>query len=233
MGISEFVVTDICSGFTFFPDVPERTKTRWLTDAEKELARKRIEPDGFKASIGLNRTLWKRLFKNWRMYSFVLLGLSLSNSIYGSGLPYTLWLKSQPQKYGTAMVNNLSTVSSAVTIVSAFIVAFCIDFRGKRYEPALVFAVVLIFANIVLTVWDVPYGLHFFAYLALGAAVGIFPVVSTWIADAFSEDAEARAIVYAVRNTLGEVCSLVVPLVGWPVSHAPGFKGGFIWVSFY
>lgn len=197
------------------------------------MARKRIEPDGFRKSIGLDRTLWKRLFKNWRMYSFVVLGLSLSNSIYGAGLPFILWLKSQPEKYGTAMVNNLGTVSSAVTIVSALIVAFWVDLRGKRYEPALLFAIILIFATIVLAVWDVPYGLHFFAYLALGAAVGIFPVVSTWIADVFAEDAEARAIVYAVRNTLGEVCSLVVPLVGWPVSHGPRFKGGFIWVSTY
>ncbi|CAG9982734.1 unnamed protein product [Clonostachys byssicola] len=219
------------SGFIFFPDVPERTTTRWLTDVEKELARTRIQADGFQKRIGLNRSIWKRLFKNWRMYAFVLLGLSLSNSIYGAGLPFILWLKSQPERYDTAMVNNLGTVSSAVTVVSAIIVAFWIDLRQKRYQPALLFAILLIFSNVVLTVWDVPYGLHFFAYLALGAGVGGFPVVSTWIADVFSEDAEARAIVFAVRNTLGEVCSLVVPLVAWPVSHGPKFRGGYIWVS--
>ncbi|CAH0055762.1 unnamed protein product [Clonostachys solani] len=218
-------------GFIFFPDVPERTTTRWLTDEEKELARTRIKADGFQKRIGLNRSIWKRLFKNWRMYAFVLLGLSLSNSIYGAGLPFILWLKSQPERYDTAMVNNLGTVSSAVTVVSAIIVAFWIDLRQKRYQPALLFAILLIFSNVVLTVWDVPYGLHFFAYLALGAGVGGFPVVSTWIADVFSEDAEARAIVFAVRNTLGEVCSLVVPLVAWPVSRGPKFRGGYIWVS--
>lgn len=129
------------------------------------------------------------------------------------------------------MVNNLGTVSSAVTVVSAIIVAFWIDLRQKRYQPALLFAILPIFSNVVLTVWDVSYGLHFFAYLALGAGVGGFPVVSTWIADVFSEDAEARAIVFAVRNTLGEGCSLVVPLVAWPVSHGPKFSGGYIWVG--
>jgi len=115
-------------------------------------------------------------------------------------------------------------------VVSAIAVSYYTDLSGSRWEAALLAGVVSLFSNIVLAVWDVPYGLHFFAYIALGAAHGIGPLLVTWTGEALADDLETRSIVFAVQNTLGEVAGLVVPLVAWQVSHAPSFRGGFIWV---
>jgi ACS family pantothenate transporter-like MFS transporter len=110
------------------------------------------------------------------------------------------------------MVNNLGTVSSAVAVVSAIAISYYTDLSGSRWEAAVTVGVVCLFSNIVLTVWNVPYGLHFFAYIALGAAHGIGPLLVTWTGEALADGLETRSIVFAVQNTLGEVAGLVVPL---------------------
>lgn len=218
-------------GFIFFPDIPERTKSRWLTKAEKKLAMTRVEADGFKPSLGLNRTLWARVLKRWDFYTFVPLTVIFFTCLYGYNTPFLLWLKSQPEKYSTPTVNNLGTVSSAVGVVSAIAVSYYTDITGSRWPVAVMAGVVCLFSNIVLAAWDIPCGLKFFAYIALGAAHGCGPLLVAWTAEALAGDPETRSIVFAVQNTLGEVAGLVVPLVAWRVSHSPTFHGGFIWVS--
>lgn len=151
--------------------------------------------------------------------------------LYGYNTPFLLWLKSQPEKYSIPTVDNLGTVSSAVGVVSAIVVSYYTDLTGSRWPVAAIAGVVCLFSNIVLAVWDIPYGLKFFAYIALGAAHGCGPLLVTWTAEALAGDPETRSIVFAVQNTLGEVAGLVVPLVAWQVSHSPTFHGGFIWVS--
>lgn len=218
------------SGVVFFPDTPEKTKTRWLTDAEKVLARSRVEQDGFRVSLGINKTLWKRVFMRWEFYFFASIGTIFWTSLYGYGTPFVLWLNSQPDKYSVATVNNLGTITSAVSAVSALVVAFYVDIRGKRWEPAIFAGFVALFCNLVLAIWHIPVGLKFFSYIAMGAAVGVGPLLVTWTADALADDLEVRAITIATYNAFGEMMGLVVPLVAWPVSHAPTFRGGFIWV---
>jgi MFS transporter, ACS family, pantothenate transporter len=163
-------------------------------------------------------------------YIFVPLTVIFFTCLYGYNTPYILWLKSQPAKYSIPMVNNLGTVSSVVAVVSATAVSYYTDLSGSRWEAAVLAGVVCLFSNIVLTVWNVPYGLHFFAYIALGAAHGIGSLLVTWTGEALADDLETRSIVFAIQNTFGEVAGLVVPLVAWQVSHAPTFQGRFIWV---
>lgn len=217
----------------FFPDIPERTTTRWLTESEKQLARSRVEADGFKPSQGLNKSLFARVLKIKEFYIFVPLTVIFFTCLYGYNTPYLLWLKSQNGKYSVPEVNDLGTVSSAVAVVSAIAVSYYTDLSGSRWEAALLAGVVCLFSNIVLAVWDIPYGLKFYAYIALGAAHGVGPLLVTWTAEALAGDLETRSIVFAVQNTFGEVAGLVVPLVAWRVAHSPTFHGGFIWVSFH
>lgn len=215
----------------FFPDTAETTKTRWLTDSEKELAKRRLESDGHLPSKGVNLGLFRRCLKRVDFYIFVPITVVFFISLYGYNTPFILWLKSQKTKYSIPEVNNLGTVSSAVGVVTAIAVSYYTDISGSRWEAALLAGVVNIFANIVLAVWYVPYGLHFFAYIALGATHGVGPLLVTWTAEALADDIETRSIVFAVQNTLGEISGLVVPLVAWQVSHSPTFQGGFIWVG--
>lgn len=220
----------IHSGLIFFPDTPEKTKSQWLNDSESALARSRVERDGFKISLGINKTFWKRVFARWEFYAFAGIGAMFWTCLYAYSTPYILWLDSQPEKYSVGTVNNLGTVTSAVSVVFALLIAFYVDFRGRRWEPAILAGVLAIFCNMMLAVWNIPLGLKFFGYIAMGAAVGAGPLLVTWTADGLADDLEVRAITIATYNVLGEMLGLVVPLVAWPVSYAPKFRGGFIWV---
>lgn len=217
------------SGYFFFPDTADQTKTRWLTDSEKALARRRIQADGFEPAKGVNLSLFRRCLKRLDFYILVPITVIFFTCLYGYNTPFILWLKST-KKYSIPTVNNLGTVSSAVAVVTSISISYYTDIRGSRWEAAVLAGAVCLFANIVLSVWHVPYGLHFFAYIALGAAHGIGPLLVTWTGEMLADDLETRSIVFAVQNTFGEVAGLVVPLVAWRVSHAPSFRGGFIWV---
>lgn len=210
--------------------MPERTNSRFLTESDKALAIKRLEDEGFRRSTGLTKDLFKRLITNWRAYAFVSLLVIFCNMTYCEATPFILWLDSQPNKYSTALVNNISTVTNAAAAGGALIMSFYSDIRGSRLEPIILSGILCIFANLVLAIWDIPNGLKFFAYISVGWSYGTIPVLITWMAEGLAGDLEVRAISYAIYNCFGEITSLVVPLVAWPVSHAPGFRGGFIWV---
>lgn len=221
---------NVLSGFFVFPDIPERTKSRFLTKEDKALAQKRLIDEGFTPSTGLKKEIFKRLFTNWRAYGFVLLLVIFCNMTYCEATPFILWLDSQPNKYSTALVNNISTVTNAAAAGGALIMSFYSDIRGSRVEPIILSGILCIFANLVLAVWNIPDGLKFFAYISVGWSYGTIPVLITWTAEGLAGDLEVRAIAYAMYNCIGEITSLVVPLVAWPVSHGPNFRGGFIWV---
>ena len=195
------------------------------------MARQRIIADGFRPPLGVNKTLLKRVFAKWEVYAFVILCTLFSNCAYGSATPYILWLKSD-LNYSTPTVNNLGTISSAAAVVFAILTSFYIDLRLKRYEPAIIAGIFMIFSNLVLAIWKVPTGLKFFSYIALGACQGAGATLITWMADAFPDDFEVRGIVFATMNVLGEITALIIPLIAWQVSKAPRFHGGFIWVCF-
>jgi hypothetical protein len=125
----------------------------------------------------------------------------------------------------------MSTITHGAAAAGALIMSFYSDLRGSRIEPIVLSGVFCIFANLVLAVWNIPDGLKFFAYISVGWSYGTIPVLISWTAEGLANDLEVRAIALASYNTISEICGLVVPLIAWPVSKAPGFRGGFIWVS--
>ncbi|CAK7231195.1 hypothetical protein SCUCBS95973_007829 [Sporothrix curviconia] len=172
-------------GIVFFPDMPERTKSRWLTEAEKKLAVKRLQEEGF----------------------------------------------APPPTCTPSRSSTTSAPSPTPAPRVSALVTYYTDLRGKRWEPMVLAGVLCVFANIVLAVGNVLNGLKFFAYIAVVLSSGLIPVLVCWTAEGFASDLEARAVTLASYNCLGAVTGLVVPLVAWPVSKAPGFRGGFIWAT--
>ncbi|KAJ5408300.1 hypothetical protein N7509_002183 [Penicillium cosmopolitanum] len=218
-------------GFFIFPDMPDRTKSRYLSEEEKALARKRLVDEGFKPSTGLKKDLFKRVLVSWRFYAFVLTLVIFCQMTYAEATPFILWLDSQPEKYPIALVNNLSTMTNGAAAAGALIMSFYSDIRGSRLEPIILSGVLCIFANLVLSIWNIPDGLKFFAFISVGWSYGTIPVLITWTAEGLANDLELRAVSFATYNTVAEICGLVIPLVAWPVSKAPKFRGGFIWAT--
>ncbi|KAL4867469.1 hypothetical protein BDV12DRAFT_186644 [Aspergillus spectabilis] len=177
-------------------------------------------------STGLSKTLFKRVLGSWRAYAFVILLIIFCQMTYCEGTPFILWLDSQHEKYSVSLVNNMGTITNAAATAGALIMCFYSDIHGSRIEPIIFSGVLCVFANLVLSIWNIPDGLRFFAYISVGWSYGTNPVLITWTAEGLAGDLEVRAIALTSYNTFAEIAGLVVPLVAWPVSKAPGFRGG-------
>ncbi|KAK9385709.1 major facilitator superfamily domain-containing protein [Lipomyces mesembrius] len=225
------IITIPCAliGVFFCPNVPDRTRSRYLTEREKQLAVDRLLKDGFAKTRGIGRSLFKRIFGDWRIYVFFVVGNLYWMTPYPSGLPYGLWLDSQKAKYTPAMVNNLSTITYAATIVSTMICGFYSDWRQNRWETMLYGGILILICNVVLLVWNVPGGAKFFAFIGLGVANGPTNLIVPWLAEFMSHDLEARSTSIAIVNVGWVVINCVVPIIAWPIPSAPRFLGGYIW----
>lgn len=229
------IITIPCAliGVFFCPNVPDRCTSRWLTAREKDLACSRLQEDGFGKTRGVDRTLIKRIFGNWRIYVFWLLANMYWMTPYPSGTPFTLWLKADvyPTKssHDISMVDNVGTVTQAISIVSYLITGFYSDWRQNRWETIAYAGVLLLISNVILLVWDVPMGAKWFAFIANGFANGPTNLVIPWLAETYAHDLEARSAAIAICNVGWVVINLIVPLVAWPTVSAPTYKGGYIW----
>ncbi|KAK9448415.1 major facilitator superfamily domain-containing protein [Limtongia smithiae] len=224
------IITIPCAliGVFFCPNVPDRTRSRFLTPREKELCVARLLRDGFAKTTGVDKGLAKRIFGNWRIYVFFVVGNLFWMTPYPSGIPYALWLDSKPQ-YGVSMVNNLSTITYAAQIVSIMVCGFYSDWRKNRWETMLYGGVLILVCNVLLLVWNVSDGAKFFAFVGLGVANGPTNLIVPWLAEEMSHDLEARSASIAILNVGWVVINLVVPLVAWPTSSAPRYFGGYLW----
>ncbi|KAK7203713.1 pantothenate transporter [Myxozyma melibiosi] len=225
------IITIPCAivGVLFCPNVPDRCTSRWLSEREKKLAVDRLLRDGFAKTRGVDRSLFMRIFGNWRIYVLFVVGNLYWMTPYPSSTPFALWLDSQP-KYSKPMVNNLSTITYAAQIVSNLACGWYSDYRQNRWETMGYGGVLILISNVILLVWKVSDGAKFFAFIALGVANGPTNLIIPWLAEFMSHDLEARSTSIAIVNVGWVVINLVVPLVAFPTSKAPRYLGGYIFM---
>ncbi|KAK9362056.1 major facilitator superfamily domain-containing protein [Lipomyces starkeyi] len=219
-------------GVFFFPNVPSRCNSRWLTPREKELAQTRLLEEGFAPSVGLNWKVMKRVFTAWQTWVFLIIANLFWQTPYAAGTPYLLWLDDALYPAQTpadiTLVNNLSTAGMAISIVSALFFAFYSDWRGNRWDSMLMAGVVVLACNVILLVWDVSNGAKFFAFIALGFCNGPINLVIAWVAESLAYDLEVRTIALAVINMAWAILALVLPLTVWQTVDAPRYQIGYI-----
>lgn len=87
------------------------------------------------------------------------------------------------------------------------------------------------FAALLLAIWSIPNGLKWFAFLLQRAAVPYGPLSMSWANEICGADAEERAIVIGIMNSLGYAFNAFVPLLTYPQVDAPRFRKGFIYTT--
>ncbi|KAI0525362.1 MFS general substrate transporter [Xylaria bambusicola] len=217
------------SGFFLFPDVPEITKSWWLTKEDIVMANKRMALEGRAKRGKLTKAKFKKIFSSWHIYALVLLYIFFNNGTgYGSQPAFALWLKSEG--YPITAVNVYPTIASAVAVVFTYIYAWTSDsvFRGARWPPMLFAGLVNIATGTSLAVWNIPNGWKWGSYILGNISGGISGLTFAWAHEICSEDNEERAFVTASMNQFAYVVQAWLPLIVWQQVEAPRYQKGFI-----
>ncbi|OAA75529.1 Major facilitator superfamily domain, general substrate transporter [Akanthomyces lecanii RCEF 1005] len=215
-------------GFLCLPGQPERPRSLFLSRREVELARERLRRDRKEPRRPLTRAVVKKTLTGWHFWVLVGFAFFFSQAdgvSANSGLP--LWLKAEG--HSVEAINTITTVSPAVTIVSAVVCGVLSDAYDAKVELIAATAVLNILASVILAIWHVPTGLKLFAFFLAGSADGIAPVIYSWANEICAGDAEERAIVISSMNTVGNTFGAWLPLFVWKTTDAPRYLIGYNW----
>ncbi|KAL7620337.1 hypothetical protein AAE478_009331 [Parahypoxylon ruwenzoriense] len=219
----------ICiAGFFILPDLPENTRAFYLNESDREMAKQRMEKAGRAPRTKLGRSAFKRIFGRWHVYLlsilyiiFIIIGPS------GSINPFALWLKAKGEP--VERINIIPTASSAIQLVLTVSAAIISDALRRRASVMSVSTFLGGFAALVLAIWNIPDGLKWFAFLLQRASVPYGPLSMSWANEICGADAEERAIVIGIMNSMGYAFNAWVPILTYPQVDAPRFRTGFIY----
>ncbi|KAF2184029.1 MFS general substrate transporter [Zopfia rhizophila CBS 207.26] len=216
------------AGFFIFPGLPSSKKPWWLTEAQHELAKRRVKDVGIEPSKKLDFSVIKRTLRRWEFY----MGVSAYTFFLSSSYPHgqmALWLKDLASKYGTYSVPQINTIPTGAQGVSV-IAALLATSLCMTYPLWSIFSIVqaiYMFANVCLLVWVIPKDLHFTCYYLLGVSAAVTPILMPFINMAMRDDAEARAVTVGAMLTAGWAVYSFYPIVVFPVIEAPRWTKGY------
>ncbi len=225
------------------PNTPATSKAWYFTEREKEIAierRKKIGADcedwvdEDSNTIPLTWAKIKSFGNTWHIWVFPLLFLCYNNSGAIHGQPtFISWLKItlgyKPTEY------NLYPISTtALSIVVATICATISDANNGTTWPFLIVYFILVgFASICLSIWDIPNWLHWASYY-ISAAPGTMgqPMIFCWVNRLLFDNDEKRSFVVSITNCLAYVTNSWVPILTWNARDMPEYHIGFVYTGF-
>ncbi|KAK7755094.1 hypothetical protein SLS62_002909 [Diatrype stigma] len=201
------------------------------TCADRVMARERMRIAGRAPRQGLGRSALKRIFGRWHIYLLTILYIIFINSGSSSSVsPLSLWLKSQG--YPVAQVNIIPTGAAAIQLVLTVVFAMVSDLIRHRARIMSISTLLGLFAAVCLAVWNIPLGLKWVAMmLTQRASVPYGPLSMSWTNEICGADAEERAVVIGVMNSMGYAFNAWVPLLTYPQVDAPTFRRGFVFTA--
>lgn len=155
-------------------DISQRESTTdiagWLTEEERQLCITRLpQTDHTPVTVSSFRRSIKKIVTTWRFYLFSALFAVSATSFEKTGIyaEFQLWLKSTG-RYTKQEINYYPTLNTAVAIVSTYALTVYSDATRNRFIVNPIMYVSVIISCIILLVWNVPTGAHFFAYIISG-----------------------------------------------------------------
>ncbi|KAI8957502.1 MFS general substrate transporter [Daldinia sp. FL1419] len=218
----------ICiAGFFILPDLPENTRAFYLNEDDRAMARERMEKVGRAPRAKLGRSAFKRIFGRWHVYLLTILYVIFISIGPSSSInPLAIWLKSKGES--VERINIIPTATSAIQLVLTVTLAIVSDALRSRASIMSISTFLGGFAALCLAIWNIPDGLKWFAFLLQRAAVPYGPLSMSWTNEICGADAEERAIVIGIMNTMGYAFNAWVPLLTYPQTDSPTFRKGFI-----
>lgn len=176
----------------------------------------------------LGRSAFKRIFGRWHVYLLTILYVIFINLSYSSSVnPFSLWLKAEGEP--VSKINIIPTGASAIQLVLTVSFAMWSD-AIRRRAPIMSLSTVLgLFSSLCLAIWSIPSGLKWTAFFLQRASVPYGPLSMSWANEICGADAEERAVVIGIMNSMGYAFYAWVPLLTYPQVDAPKFRKGFIY----
>lgn len=135
-----------------------------------------------------------------------------------------LWL--DDASYSVELVNILPTFVDLIRALSSWLgttLAGSLSLRGLwTFQFSLV-----MFAIIVLTVWNVPDPLKFLAFYLGGFSGMASPILYSWVNYTLKENYGERGLVISSMMTFGFTMQIWIPLFTFPTVEAPEFRKGY------
>ena len=135
-----------------------------------------------------------------------------------------LWLKWAG--YSVSLRNILPTFIDLIRALSSWLgttLAGCLSLRGLfTFQASFV-----LFALIVLSIWNVPDGLKFCAFYFGGFSGMASPILYSFVNTQLKESYGERGLVISSMMTLGFCSQIWVPLFTYPTVQAPQFPHGY------
>jgi ACS family pantothenate transporter-like MFS transporter len=138
---------------------------------------------------------------------------------------FNLWLKATG--YSVEKINYLPTGGNALNIVVTVTCGIIADHTGQKYWMIVVIQLLMMFSNVLLSVWDIPKSALMFAYYLSYCGSAATPILISWATQLNASDASVRQLLVATANVVSYSWVLWVPLVLFPTYDAPRYKYGY------
>ncbi|CCH45113.1 putative transporter SEO1 [Wickerhamomyces ciferrii] len=213
-------------GYAFWPGLPESGKPWYLTDDEYKLVLKRTERYKVSKAGKLDRDVLKRTFTQWKWYVCVFGYICMLLGHHTAGY-MSLWLKAQ-KRYSVVQINNYPTAVSAISIVTSFVGASL----AAVYSPWKIFMISItggIVQSLIMTIYNVPTGLVFFAFYASGLTSCGSPILYASVNRILKNDPEQKSIVMGSMMGIGYFVYTWAPLGLFPTGEKYGERAAPRW----
>jgi ACS family pantothenate transporter-like MFS transporter len=138
---------------------------------------------------------------------------------------FNFWLKATG--YSVEKINYLPTGGNALNIVVTVTCGIIADHTGQKYWMIVVIQLLMMFSNVLLSVWDIPKSALMFSYYLSYCGSAATPILISWATQLNASDASVRQLLVATANVVSYSWVLWVPLVLFPTYDAPKYKYGY------
>ncbi|KAF9894841.1 hypothetical protein FE257_004462 [Aspergillus nanangensis] len=211
-------------GYFAIPDQPNDTRAFWLRKKDREYAIQRQAKMGRAPVRHLTLRKLRQVFTGWHLWAFIFPYLMVAQAGQGFNF-FNLWLKAEG--YSTVQVNTIPTAGSAISLVASLVFGTIADRTGRRRDTSIVVCVIVIVANILLSVWNIPKAALLFAFFLSFVSAAAQPIVIAWGQEVTQGNGELRQLLVATGNIFTYTFSAWVPLLIFPTYDAPNYKYGY------
>ncbi|KAH6898105.1 major facilitator superfamily domain-containing protein [Thelonectria olida] len=222
-------------GFVIIPDTPAYTRALWLTDAEKEIARRRMREFGANTSQLIPVSVLKQKLRKLIVHPvtyFYLFSFAFSAWSHRANSYFVLYLESLTDSngdrlYSTYQVNVIPLGGYALQILTNLGLNWLSDWKHWRWQVSIGSAFCYGVMLSVLCGWPSDYKVVLAFYFMTYATNAGSPSFMAWMAELLRKEPEARAIIVALTVMVVYIGHATIPLRAFRVADSPRYPIGF------